>query len=94
MSLNFNPPLRSAGMFLALALAITFLLSSTLLLAQTNVGNGSIQGSVTDPSGAVVSGAKVTITEKSKGVASIRTSDSKGSYTSGSLIPAADRRTV
>jgi hypothetical protein len=87
MSLNFNPPLRSAGMFLALALAITFLLSSTLLLAQTNVGNGSIQGSVTDPSGAVVSGAKVTITEKSKGVASIRTSDSKGSYTSGSLIP-------
>src|SRR5580700_2563427 len=87
MSLNFNPPLRSAGMFLALALAITFLLSSTLLLAQTNVGNGSIQGSVTDPSGAVVSGAKITITEKSKGVASIRTSDSKGSYTSGSLIP-------
>jgi hypothetical protein len=87
MSPNFNRPLRSAGMFLVLALAITFLLSSTLLLAQTNVGNGSIQGSITDPSGAVVSGAKVTITEKSKGVASIRTSDSKGSYTSGSLIP-------
>src|SRR5580693_2179195 len=87
MSPNFNRPLRSAGMFLTLALAITFLLSSTLLLAQTNVGNGSIQGSVTDPSGAVVSGAKITITEKSKGVASIRTSDSKGSYTSGSLIP-------
>jgi len=74
-------------MFLTLALAITFLLSSTLLLAQTNVGNGSIQGSVTDPSGAVVSGAKITITEKSKGVASVRTSDSKGSYSSGSLIP-------
>ena len=87
MSLNFNRPLRPAGILLTLALAITFLLSSTLLLAQTNVGNGSIQGSVTDPSGAVVSGAKVTITEKSKGVASIRTSDSKGSYTSGSLIP-------
>jgi hypothetical protein len=65
MSLNFNRPLRSAGTFVTLALAITFLLSSTLLLAQTNVGNGSIQGSVTDPSGAVVSGAKVTITEKS-----------------------------
>jgi hypothetical protein len=74
-------------MFLTLALAITFLLSSTLLLAQTNVGNGSIQGNVTDPSGAVVSGAKITITEKSKGVATVRTSDSKGSYTSGSLIP-------
>jgi hypothetical protein len=87
MSLNFNRALRSAGMLLTFALAITFLLSSTLLLAQTNVGNGSIQGSVTDPSGAVVSGAKITITEKSKGVASVRTSDSKGSYTSGSLIP-------
>jgi len=74
-------------MFVTLALAITFLLFSTLLLAQTNVGNGSIQGSVTDPSGAVVSGAKVTISEKSKGVSSVRTSDSKGSYTSGSLIP-------
>jgi hypothetical protein len=86
MSLNFNRPLRPAGILLTLALAITFLLSS-LLFSQTNVGNGSIQGSVTDPSGAVVSGAKVTITEKSKGVASIRTSDSKGSYTSGSLIP-------
>ncbi len=87
MSLNFNRPLRPAGMFLTLALAITFLLFSTLLLAQTNVGNGSVQGTVTDPSGAVVSGAKVTITEKSKGVAIVRTSDSKGSYTSGSLIP-------
>ena len=87
MSVNFNRPLRPAGMFLTLALAITFLLFSTLLLAQTNVGNGSVQGTVTDPSGAVVSGAKVTITEKSKGVAIVRTSDSKGSYTSGSLIP-------
>jgi hypothetical protein len=87
MSLNFNRPLRPAGILLTLALAITFLLSSTLLLAQTNVGNGSIQGTVADPSGAVVSGAKITITEKSKGVSSVRTSDSKGSYTSGSLIP-------
>ena len=87
MSLNFNRPLRPAAIVLTLALAITFLLSSTLLLAQTNVGNGSIQGSVTDPSGAVVSGAKITITEKSKGVASVRSSDSKGSYSSGSLIP-------
>jgi len=87
MSLNFNRPLRPAGILLTLALAITFLLSSTLLFSQTNVGNGSIQGIVSDPSGAVVSGAKVTITEKSKGVASVRTSDSKGSYTSGSLIP-------
>jgi hypothetical protein len=87
MSLNSNRPLRPAGIFVGLALAITFFLSSSFLLAQTNVGNGSIQGTVTDPSGAVVSAAKVTITEKSKGSAVVVTSDSKGSYTSGALIP-------
>jgi hypothetical protein len=89
MSLNFNRPLRPAGIFVGLALAITFFLSSSFLLAQTNVGNGSIQGTVTDPSGAVVNGAKVTITEKSKNSAITVTSDSKGAYTSGALIPGA-----
>jgi hypothetical protein len=87
MSLNFNRPLRPAGIFVGLALAITFFLSSSFLLAQTNVGNGSIQGTITDPSGAVVSGAKVIITEKSKGSAVTVTSDSRGAYTSGALIP-------
>ncbi|MGA8491381.1 MAG: TonB-dependent receptor, partial [Terriglobales bacterium] len=89
MSLNFNRPLRPAGIFAGLALAITFFLSSSFLLAQTNVGNGSIQGTITDPSGAVVSGAKVIITEKAKGSAITVTSDSRGSYTSGALIPGA-----
>src|ERR1700683_731696 len=87
MSLNFNRPLRPAGIFVTLALAITFFVSSSFVLAQNNVGNGSIQGTVTDPSGAVVSSAKITITEKSKGVSINRSSDSKGSYTSGALIP-------
>jgi hypothetical protein len=87
MSLNFNRPLRPAGIFVGLALAITFFLSSSFLLAQTNVGNGSIQGTVTDPSGAVVNGAKISITEKSKGSAVRVTSDSRGAYTSGALIP-------
>jgi len=87
MSSNFTPSVRSAGTFVAFVLAITFLLSSTLLLAQTTVGNGSIQGTVTDPSGAVVSGAKITITEKSKGSATHVTSDSRGTYSSGALIP-------
>src|SRR3984957_12585193 len=83
MSLNLNRPVRPAGTFVIFALAIAFLLFSTLLLAQTNVGNGSIQGTITDPSGAVVSGAKVTITEKSKGTSVIVSSDSRGSYSSG-----------
>jgi hypothetical protein len=87
MSLNFNRPLRTAGTFVVFALAMTFLLSPTFLLAQADVGNGNIVGAVTDPSGAVVSGAKITVTEKSKGVSIVRTTDSKGSYTSGALIP-------
>ncbi len=69
MSVNLNRPVRPATIFVTFALAITFLLFSTFVLAQTTVGNGSIQGVVTDPSGAVVSGAKVIITEKSKGTA-------------------------
>jgi hypothetical protein len=87
MSLNFTHSVRPAGTFVRFALAITFLLSSTLLLAQTTVGNGSIQGTVTDPSGAVVSGAKITILEKSQGVSTHVTSDSRGTYSSGALIP-------
>jgi Carboxypeptidase regulatory-like domain len=87
MSLNFNRPVRFAGTVLLLALAMTLLLSPTLLSAQADVGNGNIVGSVTDPSGAVVSGAKITVTEKSKGISLARTSDSKGAFTSGALIP-------
>src|ERR1700687_5222110 len=64
MSLNFNRPVTPAGTFARFALALTFLLFSALLLAQTTVGSGSIQGTVTDPSSAVVSGAKVVITNQ------------------------------
>jgi hypothetical protein len=87
MSLNFNRPLRTAGTFVVFALAMTLLLSPTFVFAQADVGNGNIVGAVTDPSGAVVSGAKITVTEKSKGVSISRTTDSKGAYTSGALIP-------
>ena len=87
MSVNFSRPVRHATIFVMFALAITFLLSSTVLFAQTTVGNGSIQGVVTDPSGAVVGGAQITITEKSKGTATHVTTDSRGTYSSGALIP-------
>jgi hypothetical protein len=69
------------------ALAITFLLSSTPLLAQTTVGSGSIQGTVTDPSGAVVSGAKVLITNQGTGQTQTVTTNAAGSYTSQALDP-------
>src|SRR5271165_5952512 len=88
MFMNLTPRrLHSAGTFVGISLAITFLLSSTLLLAQTTVGSGSIQGTVTDPSGAVVSGAKVLITNTGTGQTQALTSNASGSYTSGALDP-------
>lgn len=69
-------------------LTITFfLVFSTILWAQTTISTGSIQGTVTDPSGAVVSGAKVTISDKGTGGVSNLSTNSGGLYTSGALIP-------
>ena len=55
--------------------------------AQSTVATGSIQGTVTDPNGAVVPGASVTITNKATGQAAKITSSSSGTYASGALIP-------
>jgi hypothetical protein len=57
------------------------------LSAQTTASTGSIQGTVTDPSGAVVGGAKVTINNKSNGRLITVTTTSAGAYTSGALTP-------
>jgi hypothetical protein len=55
--------------------------------AQTTISTGSIQGTVTDPSGAVVAGAKILITQKSSGRVVTTTTTSAGAYTSGALTP-------
>ena len=55
--------------------------------AQSTVATGSIQGTVTDPNGAVVPGATVTITSKATGQATKLSSSSSGTYASGALIP-------
>jgi len=56
------------------------------LLAQTSLATGSITGTVTDASGAVLNGAKVTITGSTGQVVSL-TTNSRGGYTAGNLIP-------
>src|SRR4029077_15335776 len=83
---SFSSRLNTRFSFLAL-IALLMVLSSTLASAQTTVAQGSIQGTVTDPSGAVVPGAKITITNKATGQIATTSSTSSGTYNSGGLIP-------
>ncbi len=48
---------------------------------------GSILGSVTDPSGAAVNGAKITVTSQTKNVSTEATSNESGNYDVTHLIP-------
>ena len=57
------------------------------LLAQSTVATGSIQGALTDPSGAVVASAKITITNKATGQVLHVATSSAGTYNSGALVP-------
>ena len=57
------------------------------LLAQTTVGTGSIVGTVNDPSGAVISGAQITITNAATRQIIEVVSNSSGSFSSGALVP-------
>jgi hypothetical protein len=59
--------------------------------AQTSVSTGAIVGTVTDPSGAVVSSARVTITNLGTNQSANATTTSTGLYNSGSLVPGSYR---
>lgn len=77
-----------ATFFLSLALlAVCALMCGIPAAAQTTVAQGSIQGTVTDPSGAVVPGANIKITNKATGQVVSTTTSSSGTYNSGGLIP-------
>lgn len=60
---------------------------NTSTFSQTTISTGSIQGTITDPSGAVVPDAKISITNKATSQAISTTSTSSGTYTSGALVP-------
>jgi hypothetical protein len=84
--LKFNSS-RSGARFVVLTLvALSALLLSSLAFAQTTVSNGSITGTVTDATGAVVPNAKITATGPTGQVAHA-TSNSSGSYSTGALVP-------
>ena len=85
--LRFNSCPVTARVFFLFALVAVLALGSSTVFAQTTVAQGSIQGSVTDPTGAVVGGAKVTIVNKANGQTSTTTTSNSGTYNSGGLIP-------
>jgi len=64
-----------------LALLMSVLFSSQPLWSQSQITTGTIEGTVVDETGAVVSGAKVTITHIDTGTTRILSTDSGGRYT-------------
>src|ERR1700733_12722237 len=82
----FNPPGVSAR-FTRLALVVlSTLLLCSVAFAQTSVSNGSISGTVTDATGAVVPNAKVIMTGPT-GQTIHATTSGAGTYSSGALVP-------
>lgn len=71
----------------AFALVMAMSIGSTRLAAQATVGTGSIQGVITDATGAVIPNAKVTVTNRDTGRTIDLISTSAGTFNIGSLIP-------
>jgi uncharacterized surface anchored protein len=67
-----------------ISVAFFFVVFAATASAQYRAG---IQGTITDPSGAVVSGAKVTVTAKDTGLSQQATTDTSGVYSVNRLAP-------
>ena len=57
------------------------------ICAQTTVGTGSVVGTVTDSSSAIISGAQITISNVATGQVVALITNSSGSFNSGALVP-------
>jgi hypothetical protein len=71
----------------AFTLILALLSFAPRSFAQTTVGTGSIVGTVIDPTGALISGAEITIINVATGHAINLSTNSSGSFNSGALIP-------
>jgi len=88
MSLFTLSPRRIDSLpFRLLFVALVIFAGATLAFPQATISTGSIQGAVLDPSGAVIAGAKVTLTNKATGETRSLTTSSSGSFSFGVLIP-------
>src|SRR5262245_911900 len=64
----------------AIGLCTLLLLLSTATTALAQFETASVVGTLRDPSGGIVPGAKVTLTSRETGVSITRTSDAQGNY--------------
>lgn len=71
----------------AIVLVVVTCLMGPSAIAQTTISTGSIQGTISDLSGALVNSAKVTIKSKETARVILTTTNSAGTFTSGALIP-------
>ena len=72
---------------ISVSIVLILLGLSGAIFAQTTISTGSIQGTVTDPSGAVVPGARISILNKGTNKVTETTTNSAGTFASGALIP-------
>src|SRR5438552_13736616 len=80
-------------MFVSPRLLQVFLLLTLLILpaapmfGQATIATGSIEGTVTDPQGAVLSGAKITVSNQATGQRLTFNTTSSGGFSTGALPP-------
>ena len=80
-----NKKITASWVSIFLFIGVPFLTSGTVAWAQA--GRGGISGLVSDPSGAVVPGAKVTALNKATGIAQSTVTTAAGLYSFVSLNP-------
>ena len=81
-----KPSISFLTELVSIILCAAALFCAPLATAQLT-GKGAISGTVTDPTGAVVSGATITITNNATGVKTTTTSTSSGNYSVSTLDP-------
>jgi hypothetical protein len=72
----------------SLSVWMLFCILSTVTLSFAQTATTSLRGTIKDPSGALVPGAKITITDNASGNSLSRVSDSSGSYVFAQIPPA------
>ena len=83
MLIHFPRLQTFSALFFSMLLASIFLALATPLWAQKDAG--AIVGLVRDPSGAVVTGAKVTVTEVDRGIELTFSTNNEGEYVASPL---------